>query len=441
MKTARSIIYELLLKMDGGAYSNIALDAALTENKLSAADRRFVSRVFYGVIERRLTLDHIISEYSTKPADKLDKEVRTVLRMGIYQILFCDSVPESAAVNESVKLIRNTKKSGASGFVNGLLRNFLRNSCKYTLPKDRVKALSVEYSCDPRIAELLLSGNEEEDVISLLKASYLSGDITVRINNLKVSADEFKDILEREGCTVKDCELPLLKGRAAVLENIPCGSPEQLKSFTDGLFHVQDISSQLCCAVLDPQENESIVDLCAAPGGKTFTIGEMMKGTGRVYACELHKKRVGLIEKGAERLGIGSIVTMQNDGRVYNPSLSGADRVLCDVPCSGLGVFRGKPEIKYKNPDDFVRLPEIQYNILDTASRYVKKGGVLVYSTCTVNTAENNAVTDKFLSEHDEFEGYPFYEEMGEPFGKYSVTVFPRHFGGDGFYICRMRRR
>lgn len=441
MKTARCLIYELLLKMDGGAYSNIALDGALTENKLSAEDRRFVSRVFYGVIERRLTLDHIISEYSSKPADKLDKEVRTVLRMGIYQILFCDSVPESAAVNESVKLIKTTKKSGASGFVNGLLRNFIRRGCKYSLPKDRVNALSVEYSCDPKIVELLLSGNDEESIISLLKASYLSSDITVRINNLKATADEFKDILEIEGCTVKNGELPLLEGKAAVLENIPCGSPEHLKSFMNGLFHVQDISSQLCCTALDPQENETIVDLCAAPGGKTFTIAEMMNNTGRIYACEIHKKRVGLIERGAERLGITNIRTMQNDGRVYNETLAGADRVLCDVPCSGLGVFRGKPEIKYKNPDEFMRLPEIQYNILDTASRYVKKGGVLVYSTCTVNPAENNAVTDKFLSEHDEFEGYPFLEDMGEPFGKYSVTVFPKHFGGDGFYICRMRRK
>lgn len=443
MRSSRMIIYELLMDMEKKAYSNIALDSVLSasKEKLSSEDRRFISRIFYGVLERKLTLDHIISQYGSKTADKLDTEVRTVLRMGIYQILYCDSVPDSAAVNESVKLIKQTKKSGASGFVNGLLRGFIRGGYKYSLPENKYEALSVEYSCAPDIVRLLTDNYPEEDVISLLSSSFLPTDITVRVNNVKTDREQFSEkiLSEAEECTFSD--IAPLRGLCAEIKNISAGSPGAMKAFEQGFFHVQDISSQLCCAVLDPQENDIVIDVCAAPGGKTFTAAEMMNNKGTIYAGELHSNRTKLIQKGAERLGLDCIKAVCSDAKVYDPKLPQADRVLCDVPCSGLGVMRGKPEIKYKNTDQFSGLPKIQYDILETASKYVKSGGVLVYSTCTVNPAENDEVVEKFLSEHSGFEGYDISAEWGQPFGSYKATIFPRHFGSDGFFICRMRKK
>ena len=441
MKNARSVIYELLLKMENGAYSNIALDKALSGYELSAEDRRFVSRIFYGVIERRITLDHIISRCGSKPADRLDREVRTVLRMGFYQLLFCDSVPDSAAVNESVKLIKQTKKSGASGYVNALLRGFIRRDKQYELPQDKTEAMSVEYSCRPELVKLLLDSYDEESVVSLLGSSFLPTDVNVRINVLKTDIEGLKASLGADGAECRESNISQLKGSAAEITSNPLGSPEALKAFGDGLFHVQDISSQLCCLAAAPKEGDTVIDMCAAPGGKTFTMAEMMKNSGKIYACELHEKRLGLIRSGAERLGIDCIEYICGDAREHNEKLPLADVVLCDVPCSGLGVFRGKPEIKYKDPAEFARLPEIQLAILENASSYVKSGGTLVYSTCTVNPAENDSVAEKFLEKHTDFCGEPFFEDLGVPFGGFKATIFPKDFGSDGFFICKMVRK
>ncbi len=441
MKSARYVIYELLMKMEKGAYSNIALDSALSSEKLSPEDRRFVSRIFYGVTERRITLDYIISKYSKTPPEKLDREVLTVLRMGLYQLLFCDSVPDSAAVNESVKLIKEVGRPKASGFVNGLLRNFIRSGCKYDLPEDIISKLSVKYSCREDIVRLLLEGCGEENAVSLLESSFLAGDMTARVNTLKISAEELKERLSESGGEAVFCGFEPLRDCALEISSVRGGELSSSEAYKNGLFHIQDISSQICCLAVAPDENDTVIDVCAAPGGKSFTLSEMMKGKGHIISCELHKNRAALIEKGAKRLGLDNITAVVSDGRKFNDRLPQADKVLCDVPCSGLGVMRGKPEIKYKNPDDFKGLPQIQYDILQNSSRYVKSGGVLVYSTCTVNPAENDGVTRKFLENNPDFYGVPFLEECGEPFGNYSVTVFPKHFGSDGFYICRMMKK
>lgn len=440
MKNARYAVYELLIKMEKGAYSNIALDSVLSAERFSPENRRFISRLFYGVTERKLTLDYIISQYSKKPPERLDREVLTVLRMGLYQLLYCDSVPESAAVNESVNIIKQAGKTGASGFVNGVLRSFIRSGCRYVLPEDKISALSVRYSCRRDIVQLLLNGCGEENTVSLLEASFLPGDMTARVNTLKISAEELKSKICQVGgeaglCSfapLKECALDIISVKGEISKSI---------FYECGYFHIQDISSQICCLAVAPNENDTVIDVCAAPGGKSFTLAEMMNGKGRIISCELHKNRAALIEKGANRLGLDNITAAVNDGKRFNPQLPKADAVLCDVPCSGLGVMRGKPEIKYKAPDDFKGLPQIQYDILQTSSQYVRSGGVLVYSTCTVNSAENEEVTERFLAENPDFYGVPFLEEYGEPFGKPSVTVFPRYFGSDGFYICKMMRK
>lgn len=434
MKTARYTVYELLLRAEKGAYSNLSLSGALSRGDISPENRRLISRLFYGVIERKLTLDRIISGYSKTPLDKLDIEVLTVLRMGVYQLYFCDGIPESAAVNESVNIIKQTKKAGTAGFVNGVLRNMIRNGGKYELPRDKLSALSVKYSCGKDVLSVLLDSCGEENTISLLEASFLPNGMTARVNTIKTDAASLVSELQKNGVDSSVTELDILGGASIGINSTL--SLDDTDAFKNGLFHVQDISSQLCCLAADPKPDSTVIDICAAPGGKSFTMAEMMNGSGSIVSCELHKKRVGLIRKGAERLGLPNITALCSDGRIYDPELPEADLVLCDVPCSGLGVIRDKPEIKYKDKSEFSELPHIQYDILSNASKYVKSGGVLLYSTCTVNTAENRGVTDKFLSEHKDFRCDDKLPNVGIAEGAH--TVYPEDFGSSGFYICRM---
>lgn len=437
MKTARYTVYELLMRAENGAYSNLSLSGALSQGNISSENKRLISRLFYGVIERKLTLDHMISSYSKIPAGRLDIEVLTVLRMGVYQLYFCDGIPESAAVNESVNIIKQTRKAGTAGFVNGVLRNMIRNGGRYELPKDKLSALSVKYSCSKDVLSVLLDSCGEENTVSLLEASFLPGCITARVNTLKTDAESLISSLQENGVNSSITDLDLLDGGSIDI-NSPV-SFDETDAFKNGLFHVQDISSQLCCLAADPKPDSTVIDVCAAPGGKSFTIAEMMKGSGRVFSCDLHKKRVGLIQKGAERLGLANITALCSDGRIYDPKLPEADLVLCDVPCSGLGVIKDKPEIKYKDISGFSELPRIQYDILSNASGYVKSGGVLVYSTCTVNSAENSGVTDKFLSENKNFKRDEKLPNVRIARGSY--TIYPNVYGSSGFYICRMIKK
>lgn len=436
MKSARQVTAELLLKMDKGAYSNIALNAALSAKSLSDIDKKLVSRLFYGVTERKITLDYIISLYSKKEIKKLDGEIISALRIGFYELLYCAGIPESASVNEAVNLTRAMGKSSAAGFVNGILRSFIRDGKKFSLPIDKQKAFSVKYSVSDGVAGILLDSLSYEEASKLLEYSFLPGDMTLRVNTVKTDPDKLILKLSDENIQAVSVDIPFLNGFAL---KILSGNDRILKSeaFLKGLFHVQDISSQICAYAVSPKENMTVIDVCAAPGGKSFTISEMMKNTGRIYSCELHEKRTGLIKDGALRLGLSNITAIQNDGRVFSEKLPAADRVLCDVPCSGLGTIRGKPEIKYKSASEISRLPEIQYSILETSSRYVKNGGDLIYSTCTVNRAENENVTEKFLQSHSEFYGVSFLPDNNS----HSVTILPEMFDSDGFYICKMRRK
>ena len=435
-------MFGLLIKTEKGAYSNLALDGALRNGDLSAAEKRFASRLFYGVTERKLTLDYILGIYGKKPVKKLDLEVLTALRMGLYQMLYCDGIPDSAAVNESVNLVRAAGKSSAAGYVNAVLRNIIRNGAAYELPKDMIKRLSAEYSCNEDIVRLLCGAYPREAVISLLASSFETSDLTVRVNTLKISADELAEKFTEAGAeNVRFPDIGILGGKCLIAEGISGTAVNELRMYKDGLFHVQDISSQLCCEALAPKPGDTVIDLCAAPGGKTFTISELMDGRGVIYAGELHKKRADIIANGAARLGLENITAYEGNAAVFDEKLPQADKVLCDVPCSGLGVMRGKPEIKYKDVSDLSQLCGIQRRILGNASRYVKPGGVLVYSTCTLNPAENRCITEEFLNEHSDFEGEPFLEQLGKPFGGHSAEIFPGDFGSDGFYICRMRRK
>lgn len=436
--SARYAAYKLIEKVETGGYSNIALGGMFSKSdSLSDRDKAFAARLFYGVTERKLTLEHIIGAYVSKPLQKLDRQVRITLMMGVYQIMYMDNVPDSAAVNESVSLVKKLGKASASGMVNAVLRSIIRDGKKIPPVKgDKYDKMAVEYSCPAELIRRICKGYGEENTVSLLEASLLPSVTVLRTNVLKTSSEELIASLKSRGISAQASEF---EENAVICDDLR--DVERDPDFIAGNYHVQDYSSQLCCKAVSPRKGETVIDICAAPGGKTFTMAEMMGDEGRIFACELHEKRTRLIVKGAERLGISCIEAVTNDARVYNEKLPMADRVLCDVPCSGYGVIRGKPEIRYKPLSEAQRLPEIQLDILRTACRYVKDGGLLVYSTCTVNIEENECVIEKFLAENSDFHGEEFPEDMGDFFrGKFMTAIFSKQFGGDGFFICRMRK-
>ena len=437
MADPRLTVVKMLMKMDSSeAYSNLLLDHVFSESDLSERDKAFAAALFYGVLERRLTLDYIIQKNSKIPFAKLDPAAVAILRAGLYQLLYMDSVPDSAAVNESVKLCKKLKCFSAQGFVNGMLRSFIRGGKKISyIGLEPEKRLSVEYSCPEWLTAKLIREYGTEFAVKALKASVGRPPVYARVNTLKTTTEKLLTELSKH--KIKAEAYPGLEN-CIKLEKP--GDIEKCAPFRQGLFHVQDISSQLCCLTLRPVVNETVLDVCAAPGGKSFTLAELMGNNGRLYSMDLHDMRVGLIEDGAARLGIKILTAMQNDASKFNGQLPQADRVLCDVPCSGLGVIRRKPEIKFKSPEDFAGLPEIQYQILETSARYVKPGGTLVYSTCTLSCAENDDVAKRFAAAHPEFlpivQPVPYAGAAGEPMRTYC----PDENGGDGFFTAAFRR-
>lgn len=433
---ARKFVLKLLIKMSGNsAFSNILLDEALQRCKLSSQDKKFASAMFYGVIERQLTLDAVIKKYSSRPMNKLSDETREILRMGVYQLLYMDSVPESAAVNESVILAADNKNPAIKGFVNALLRGFIRDGKEIPTGENEFDNLSLKYSCPVWLVKKWVSEYGKHTALIMLETSMGRAPVTVRVNTTRISSDELinefakEDIVAVKSETLENC-LEIKTG-ASVATSI---------AYNNGYFHVQDISSQLCCKALGAEENDIVLDICGAPGGKTFTIAELMNNKGRIYAFDLHEKRAQLIWKGAKKLGLDCISAGVNNGKEFNEKIPVADKILCDVPCSGLGVIRRKPEIKYKDGNDFEKLPEIQYQILKTSSEYLKVGGELVYSTCTLSRAENDEVIDKFLEENSSFEKVNILCDMGKPFGDYKATIIPDVCNSDGFFISKIRR-
>lgn len=439
-QTARQAAAAALIKINyEGGYSNLVLNEMLKKSELSREDRAFASRLFYGTLERKLTLDRVIANYSKKPVQKLTPAVAEILRISLYQILYLDSVPDRAAVDEAVKLTRKMKVSSASGFVNAVLRNFLRD--KKQLPQAKgTKQLEIDYSCPAWIIDELSKNYGKEAAVSMLNHSLDRPPLYARVNRCKITADELIERLKTEGvCAHKDAELEdciLMEGTFSI---------EELPSFKAGLFHVQDKSSQLCALTLQAQPGEKILDCCAAPGSKSFTIAEQMNGEGTVISCDVFPEKIKKINTSAERLGLSCVQAKLHDGCVFESSFGQFDRVLCDVPCSGLGIIARKPEIKYKDRCEFRELPPLQAKILDTASRYVKTGGTLVYSTCTLLNEENSAVVEKFLQEHPEFEPCPLPQQVqkaihSEDESVWKVTLLPQMADTDGFFISCVKK-
>lgn len=438
MANPRNIALNVLLKIENdSAYSNIALNNAIKENRLNSIDSSFVSALVYGVLERKITLDYVIRSYSKIPLRKIETKTKNILRLGILQILFMDKVPESAAVNESVNLAKKHKLQKSSGFINGILRSITRADIKYTLPdkSDKVRYFSVKYSVPQDIVKLWINSYGEYNTEEILKSLNGRPKICCRVNTLKTDKNFLIGELEKQGVRTENIDF-ITDG--LYLENT--GSVERLKSYKDGLFHIQDASSQLCVKLLNPQKYDTVLDICSAPGGKAFTAAQYMNDRGKIFACDMFEHKLRLINSGAKRLGISSIVTFLRDGEKNEISLPLADKILCDVPCSGLGIMSRKPEIRYK--DDLIgeQLPDIQYKILCNSARYLANGGVLVYSTCTLNPEENNNNAKRFLESHSEFYGIEIElpKEIKRAYSEepYEITLMPHTAGTDGFYIA-----
>ena len=413
----RFLAYKILNKIERDkAYSNITVDAVLNENEATSAP--FVCALVYGVLERKITIDYILSKFLTQPIKKLKPQVLTLLRMGVYQIKYMDKVPGSAAVNESVKLSKKVKCAFASGLINSVLRKVSTTEVSLPETDNKIHDLSIKYSCPEQLVEHYVNDYGYIDAEKILESSIGSVSTFIRVNNLKISTDELISQLENEDVISKKIE-----NRENSLEIIS-GAVFKTECYKKGYFHAQDLASQTCIDFLNPQENEVVFDLCAAPGGKSFTIAEKMNNKGNVFSFDLYEHKIKLINDGAKRLGITIIDAQIGDASVFNSDLPKADKVLCDVPCGGLGVIRRKPEIKYKDFSFIDKLCDLQYNILNNASLYLKEKGVLVYSTCSLSKSENEDICNRFLNEHNNFK----LESM--------VTLIP-HKDSDGFFFAK----
>ncbi len=401
-----------------GAYSNIAVNSFLKEADLTPADKAFATALIYGVLDRKITLDYVISSFVKTPLKKLSPFTLNNLRVALYQIMFMDKIPESAAVNEAVKLVKKSKESRNSGFVNAVLRNVLRSDS--LLPTgDSISELSVIYSCPESIIESFIKDYGKETAVILLNEALKPAPMTVRVNTVKTNINAF--IAE-----IGDATEAKPFGAVIINKGIDVANNSLYKK---GHFYVQDTASQTAVSVLAPSPNDKVLDMCAAPGGKSFAMALLMENKGEIISCDIYGHKCELIKKSANRLGLDIIKPTVQDATVYNADFGEFDCVLCDVPCSGLGIIRRKPDIKYKAFSEFDGLIPIQTAILNNAKNYVKKGGRLLYSTCTLRKAENEDIISNFLVENESFKL------------EYSHTFMPHIDGTDGFFCALLIKK
>ncbi|HOB35892.1 MAG TPA: 16S rRNA (cytosine(967)-C(5))-methyltransferase RsmB [Candidatus Avimonas sp.] len=443
---ARRLAVEALLRVhrDSG-YSGAVLDGVLSryEDRLSLRDQALLSRLYYGVLERRLTLDYVISEHSSVKLKKIHPVALELLRMGCYQLIFMDKIPAPAAVYESVRLAKSMGQERASGFINAVLRSIQRNRENLFdgLP-DNLFGLSIRTSCPVELIELWAECYGVKNAEKLAVGSNAEPPATVRVNTLKMTAGDFEKLLEKEGIEYK--KHPYLSS-CYNIENIY--RLKRLAEIQKNCYYHQDTASQLCCKALDPRPRERIADVCAAPGGKAITAAQLMENSGEILAFDIHPFKRDMIEERARQMGATIIRATVRDAASPCPEHLKAsfDRVLCDVPCSGFGTIRRRPEIKYKPIESVAELPKLQYEILCSSSEMVRPGGVLQYSTCTLNKAENEQVAEKFLKEHPEFSPRTlpldecFLQISANP--SHQITLFPHIHNTDGFYMASFIRK
>lgn len=426
------------------AYSNITLDEEINKNMkiLDNRDIGFISELTYGVITWKLTIDEIIKRYSNLRLKKISPWILNILRMGIYQIVFLNKVPKSAAVNESVNLAKRYGHKGSSNFVNAILRKVSKNDYEEMFNiENNVERISKTTSMPVWIVETLLKEDTLEKVEEICKNSNLKPELSIRVNNLKTSKEELKKKLEEKDIKVENGVLEdfLILKNAKNIENI--------EEFKKGFFTVQDEAAGLTAKILNPQINDTVLDACSSPGGKTTYLAEIMKDKGEVIAFDIHPHRVKLVEQVSKRLNLKSIKTDVKDSSIYDEKYKEKfDKILLDVPCLGLGVLKRKPDIKWqRKKEDIKEISKIQKQILDTCSKYLKKGGALVYSTCSILKEENEDVVNEFLEENENFEMEKIELEENNYFKKFCknnkfLQVYQSE-KSDGFFICKMIKK
>jgi ribosomal RNA small subunit methyltransferase RsmB len=442
MPSPRKTALDILLKIEKDkSYSNLLVDSYLSGGSLQGRDAAFMTTLVYGVLENMICLDYFISHFSARSAAKLDPKVRNILRLGAYQIIFLDHVPNHAAVSESVELAKKCGVSRASGFINAVLRKISQQS---DLPypdkqRDLKRYLHVRYSCPNWLLNKWIKEYGIDNTVGFLEGFEKRPAAVLRVNTLKISSEELIERLSEEGINAKKVPFP---DHALEVDRLP--DLRNSKAFNEGLFIVQNTASQVCCYACGAKPGDTVIDMCAAPGGKSFTLAFNMQNKGRILSLELYENRLKLINDGARRLSVDIIETMQNDASKHNEALGKADIVLCDVPCSGLGVIGRKPEIRYKDPAEFDGLPDLQYAILSEGAEHVKDGGTLVYSTCTLSRAENDEVAERFLENHREFSAalprvVVDFAGKGASGSAYA-TLMPNVTGTDGFFISVFKK-
>ncbi len=424
--------------LNENAYSNIVLGLELNKSELNDKDKALVTEIVYGTLKHKYTIDKILSNFIKKGFEKVDSFVLNILRISIYQIRFLDKIPSFAVVNEAVNLTKKMSNAGATQFVNGVLRNYLRDSTAvYYNEKNDVERLCFEYSFNKALVKLFIKQYGLVTAEEILKGLNYKPDVTVRVNTLKLSYEEVWEKLIENGYNIEKgyvnpCAIRIIKGK-----NI-----ENNLLFNEGHITVQDESAMLTAPSMDLVPNLKVLDLCSAPGGKSTHIAEIMRNTGHISAFDIHKNKLSLIKENLKRIGITNTTCDVADATIYAENLfESADRVLMDVPCSGLGIIRKKPEIKWsKDISNMKSIIDIQRKIMDNASKYVKKGGVLLYSTCTLNKEENESNIEWFMDTHPNFKIEPmFYGEFHNI--NYSdkgyVTILPNEYM-DGFFIAKI---
>ena len=437
--TAREAAWTALQRWrKNGAWSDAALHAVLQNAQLEPRDAALAARICYGTLQNLTLLDHYLSVYCTTPLQKLEPKVLDLLRLSAYQIVLLDKIPPRAAVNEAVVLCRKGGCARASGLVNAVLRRVAEH--RDALPEipgvGTADYLAVRYSHPRWLVRRLLELLGPEEAEEYLRLDNEPVPTCIQTNFLKTDAPHLERELRGAGLNVQ--AHPWLAGCFLVTGT---GDLEKLPAFREGRFMVQDAAARLVSLVAAPGVRSRVLDVCAAPGGKSFALAIDMQDGGEILSCDVYPHKLRLIESGAQRLGIGSVRALLADAREHHAAWDRqADLVVADVPCSGLGIIRKKPDIRYKNPRELAQLPALQRSILENAAGYVRPGGTLVYSTCTILPEENQDVTADFLRAHPDFalERFTLPQPIGPRAGQ--LTLWPQRFGTDGFYICRMHR-
>lgn len=444
---AREVALKTLYKIDKeGAYSNIALNEMLEANRkiLNEKDIGLISEIVYGVTTWKLTIDEIIKKYSKIRLKKISPWILNNLRMGIYQIIFLDRVPKSAVVNEGVNLAKRYGHKGSYGFTNAILRKISKDDYNgFSNIKNETERLSKQYSMPTWIIESLKSEEMPiEKIEEICKASTLKPKLTIRVNTLKITPQDLKEKLQAKNIKVKESEInPFL-----YLQNIK--NIEHLEEFQQGLFTVQDETAGEIAKLLNPKPNEIVLDACSSPGGKTTYMAELMQNKGKIIAWDLHEHRVKLVEEAQKRLGISIIETkVQNATVLKKEYVQKFDKILLDVPCSGLGVIKRKPDIKWtKTEKEIKEIASIQTEILNTCSKYLKSNGKIMYSTCTILKEENEKIIEKFLKENPDFEIEKIQDGNENKTSKNNLKLggklqIYQNENSDGFFMCILKKK